>query len=292
MRMPGIFRGIAGRLSAALHGGTKVAASPPRKAASAGEAAWAFVRHDKRARRLLAASGVALPSVVVIGNALINEQRDYEEQMTPEARDSGDLKVVPGATGLGADIDEFLRFSPTMATLVKTLRASGWTIGYGHVLGGGGGFVLRDTKIVVLDPSLEDDPEAALLALAHELGHARPDGFLSELSYPTPGTDKERWIKDELFKRYLDEADAELFGSRLRAEIAANQGPKIANTFDNSSDRLYQDISAGKTDWADARHALAKEFEAEGQRWSGYRSKLEDFWEEWATSALAPSPTD
>lgn len=291
MRLPGIFQRMAGRLSTALHGGAEVASSATRKAASVGETAWAFVRHDKRARGLAMAGGVALP-LVVVGNALIDEVRLYEEQTTPQARDSNDLKVRPGATGLGADADEFLRFSPTMAALVKTLRASGWTIGYGHVLGEDGAFVLHSTKIVALDPSLEDDPETALQVLAHELGHARPDAFPYELSSPDPGMDKEQWIKDELFKRYLNESDAELFGSRIRAEIAANQGPRIANYFENSSDRLYQDISAGKTDWATARHTLAKEFEAEGRRWIGYRSDLENLWEESLSQRPTPSSTD
>ncbi|WP_459548140.1 hypothetical protein [Nocardia sp. X0981] len=243
-----------------------------------GQAAGKFALHDKRAKGLLIGTGVAVP-VVTIGNGLINEWRLYQEQTTPEALDNNDLEVRPGATGLGPDIDEYLQFSPTMAALVKTLRSSGWTIGYGHVQGEDAGFVRHATKIVTLDPSLEDDPETALQILAHELGHARPDGFQPELSVPEPGADKEQWIKGEMFERYLDEADAELFGSRLRAEIVANQGPAVANYFENSSDRLYRDISAGKTDWAAARHALAKEFEAEGERWAGYRTELEAFWD-------------
>src|SRR5690606_42130616 len=104
----------------------------------------------------------------------------------------------------------------------------------------------------------------------------------SDVAPPEPGMSREEWVQQHVFKRYQDEAHSELLSAKVFHEIHQNGGPNIVSgmqqKYPNHSADLYQQIVDGKISWEEARATLARELEADGNRWPKMREATEKYY--------------
>lgn len=102
----------------------------------------------------------------------------------------------------------------------------------------------------------------ALSILAHEVGHAYKGAAVPPpVSPPREGVTREQWIEEQMYFRFLDEAEAELMFAQVRREILDNGGPDIpgpsSRDVDTAAIDAYNSYSAGNISREEARVKVA-----------------------------------
>ncbi|ONM47542.1 hypothetical protein B0T44_01375 [Nocardia donostiensis] len=277
MRMSSVLRGLTTRLSTAFRGEAKVVGGDMRKVARVRSSARAVKaasnQGDHTVRKAWLYTGaVALAPAAVAGYVIWQEQG--ADDLVGSENDQ-----PPVETGLGAEVDELANKSPTLQKTLRELYADGWTIDYDA-----GAYTMASQKIIGIDSNYKDNPEEVIAQLAHESGHAYDGRFEWDYTPPEPGMSREEWVQQHVFKRYQDEAHSELLSAKVFHEIHQNNGPNIVSgmqqKYPNHSADLYQQIVDGKISWEEARATLARELEADGNRWPKMRESTEKFYDD------------
>ncbi|MCC8392162.1 ImmA/IrrE family metallo-endopeptidase [Paraburkholderia sp. MMS20-SJTR3] len=135
---------------------------------------------------------------------------------------------------VGEDVALLVGYSPALVADLKTLGEGDWEVKYGEA--GKGSFVNRYRKFIILDSSLQHQPERYVQVLAHEVGHAMHP-------YKEDTSSKVAYLKTRL----EDEAAATMNTLRTQREILANQGSDIgvggsmSRAYNAAYDKFLQD---------------------------------------------------
>jgi uncharacterized Zn-binding protein involved in type VI secretion len=149
----------------------------------------------------------------------------------PNKISMGCLTVIigdqPGApnnvvTGLGADVDDIINKSDSLAAALEKLKADKWTVVYGPP--GKGSITDRGTKTIYIDPAERGNPAAVAQSVAHEAGHAL---YTPDPDAPMAGRTKQEWVDENVKRQLKDEGEATLVNAQVRNEINGNGGPDI-----------------------------------------------------------------
>jgi type VI secretion system secreted protein VgrG len=117
-------------------------------------------------------------------------------------------------SGLGEKVDALIEKSPTLKKDLKDLQDDGWTVKNGDP--GKGSYADRASKTIVLDGNLQNDPNALVQTLSHEVGHA-------QYPYVADMSSRANYVNGAL----ADEGAATLKNIEVQREIMANGGPDI-----------------------------------------------------------------
>jgi len=137
-------------------------------------------------------------------------------------------------TGLGEDIDNIVKKSPTFQKNIIQMQKDGWTIEYGRE--GKGSYANKSKKKIVIDSKEKDNPASMASILSHESGHA----LYKEEPYIQPaGLTKEEYVKRNAERYLKDEGEATLVNVQVRLEIMQNSGPDIGIIGKNAEKYQY-----------------------------------------------------
>ena len=194
-------------------------------------------------------------------------------------------------TGLGANIDNLIKKSDTLANNLAVLQSQGWTIAYG--VAGKGTFANRSTKQIVVDPNQAGNPAAVVQSIAHESGHAlfTPDPYI-----PPAGLTKDQYVTQNTNRNLRDEGEATLMNVQVRNEINGNGGPDIGIA--GTKTDKYAEIAGKDHDYSkrDAARQEIGDVYADGEHTStppkpSYRDYYsKQYTDEWNRTHPAPPP--
>jgi len=119
-------------------------------------------------------------------------------------------------TGLGAEIDDLAKQSPTLRNRLNEAMDGGHTIRYGEP--GKGSFRDPNTKEIVIDPNDKGSAMAVVKALSHEAGHAT---YTVDPWVPPDGLTKEEFVHRNMMRQMKDEGEATISNIEIRAELIA-----------------------------------------------------------------------
>jgi hypothetical protein len=137
------------------------------------------------------------------------------------------------STGLGDDVDELGKKSPSLVGDIFQLNKQKWRINYGK--NGQGSHCAKGSKIIIIDRQDSPNVEAIVDTLAHEVGHAL-------YKVPPALHSKKAFVQS----RMLDEAAAILCAMNTRVEMVSNGERQIdlekkyPDSFSNSRDVYLQ----------------------------------------------------
>lgn len=91
---------------------------------------------------------------------------------------------------------------------------------------GGGSYVNRSKKIIVIDPVIAQNPTNLIQTLAHETGHAmyKPDPYIP---YSKNNLTRQEYIDQNTMRDLKDEGEATIVNIEVQREILNNGGPDI-----------------------------------------------------------------
>ena len=113
------------------------------------------------------------------------------------------------STGLGDEVDELIKKSPSLVSGIFQLNKEKWRINYGK--NGQGSHCVKGNKIIVIDQKDSPNAEAIVDTLAHEVGHAL-------YKVPPQLHSKKAFLKS----RMLDEAAAVMSAMNTKVEMVSN----------------------------------------------------------------------
>lgn len=247
-----------------------------------------------------------LPGVVSSGSTsvLIGSQpasRMSDEMICPLCIVSGSHKVTGGeptvligdagavSTGLGPEVDQMMRLSPTLLAKVKKLKDEGWTLEYGTA--GKGTFTDKTHKKIVIDSNDKGDTTAILNSLAHETGHATYDVPW----HPPKGLTRQQYVERNTRENLRDEGEATLSEYEVRDELLAAGGPDIGISGGNrkAKDKAYADYKK-HGDRARARDDIGQIFHDKEHPSNDTSKTYYDYYkgphEKWWDKNITPNP--
>lgn len=118
------------------------------------------------------------------------------------------------STGLGDEVDEMIKKSPSLVGDILQLNKEKWRINYGK--NGQGSHCVKGNKIIVIDHKDSPNVEAIVDTLAHEVGHAL-------YKVPAELHSKKAFVQS----RMLDEAAAIMCAMNTRVEMVSNGERRI-----------------------------------------------------------------
>jgi hypothetical protein len=211
-------------------------------------------------------------------------------------------KLEPGAaalcdpgpsfsSGLGADVDKAIDKSPKFRDMIKALLAKGYTIEYGKA--GGGTYISKTEKKIVIDESQKGNIAAVLQSLAHEAGHA---GYTDKYTSPN-GLTKDQYVDLNVKDRLADEGEATLVNLELRADLKANGGVSIGVAGANAKkyEAIYQQYLKDG-DREKARRLIGEIFakhehpstDPSKTYWDYYAKPYQDYYDTWKKTQGQP----
>ncbi|MGW4720576.1 hypothetical protein [Nocardia sp. NPDC004260] len=196
---------------------------------------------DHRGAARIPWTRIPRPAAIVVGSGYL---------LAADRRDSG---PDPSAEAL-------VSMSPTLAKHLRDLKADGWTIQWGRE--GSGSYTSRAVKLISIDSDLKGNDLRVTAALAHEIGHAYKGAAISQVTRPRKGMTRDQWIREQLYKEFIDEAEAALVAAQIRQELIDNGGTD-AEIGDTGAGvfiltvEAYEAYASGKISRQEARSQIA-----------------------------------
>ena len=126
------------------------------------------------------------------------------------------------SVGLGKDIDDLTKKSPTLQSKLSALQDDDWKITYGTA--GKGTFADRGKKTIVVDPDNKGATLDVVQSLAHESGHA---AYTMDPYSAPKGKTKDGYVQANVMRNLKDEGEATITNLEVRRELLAAKAGDI-----------------------------------------------------------------
>lgn len=186
------------------------------------------------------------PSPEPSGEQGSKDSKDVKGTQDKSAKTDKTDKSGEFSAGLGKDVDELAKKSPTLQHKLTALQDDGWTIRYGTA--SKGTFADRGKKEIVIDSNSKGKPMDIVQSLAHESGHA---GYTVDPYVGPSGKNKDEYVSANVTRNLKDEGEATITNLEIRAElmnakagdigIAGAQGKKYEELFKKYPDPKDRD---------------------------------------------------
>lgn len=225
-----------------------------------------------------------------------------EKDGDKKAGGAKDGKKTEFSSGLGKDVDELSKKSPTLERKLTKLQDDGWTIRYGTA--GKGTFADRGKKEIVIDANSKGKPLSIVQSLAHESGHA---DYTTDPYVAPSGKSKDQYVAANVNRNLKGEGEATITNLEIRAElmqakagdigIAGAQSKKYEELFKKYPDAKDRDKLREEIGKVFAKGEVPSVNKPDGTPYANYEEyygqAYRDFWDANVTpgkDGVAPMP--